>query len=469
VILKQYYLGCLAHASYLIADEKSRVAAIVDPKRDVGEYVAEAKKKKLEIRHVILTHFHADFVAGHLELRDLLGAQIHLGARADAEYEFVPHENGSTLDLGPEVRIEFLETPGHTPEGVSLVVFGRKKNAKKPHAVLTGDTLFIGDVGRPDLMASAGMSATELAGQLYDSLHKKLLKLPDETLLYPAHGAGSLCGRNLSDDTVSTIGAQRSFNYALQPMSKKSFVKLVTADQSDAPDYFSYDAQVNRKERATLEQNLARVVKPLPLSEVRKQMKKGAQVVDVRPAIDFEAAHLTGSLNIGLGDKYATWAGSLLDREKPIIIIADAGSEEEAAMRLGRIGLDNVEGYLEGGMHAFDGREKLLKRRTRITPAALARQLRSKKKPVVIDIRSPNEWKESRIEGSLNFPLNHLRERAAEIPKGKPLVIHCGSGYRSAIGASVLAQHGIETIDLVGGMGGWDAAKLPTVSGVAGS
>ncbi|MBI3726089.1 MBL fold metallo-hydrolase [bacterium] len=467
MILKQYYLGCLAHASYLVADEKTREAVIVDPKRDVDEYVKDAKKQGLEIRHVFLTHFHADFVSGHLELRDRCGAKIYLGARAEAEYDFVPMKTGSKLDLGKRVRIQVLETPGHTPEGISILVYDLAKDRKKPHAVLTGDTLFIGDVGRPDLMASVGMTATELAGMLYDSTRKKLLKLPDETLVYPAHGAGSLCGKNLSDDTVSTIGAQRTYNYALQPMTKKAFVGLVTADQMEAPAYFSYDAMLNRKDRATLEENLKRVVKPLSLEAVIEAQKAGAQVLDVRPAIDFEASHLAGSINIGLGGKYATWAGSILDRTKPIVLIADSGTEEEAAMRLGRIGFDDVSGYLEGGMHALDGRPKLTRRRQRITAPALLRQLRSKKKPLVLDVRSEHEWGGKRIEGSVNVPLNHLRERTADVPRGRPIVIHCGSGYRSAIAASILAQEDIETTDLVGGMGAWEAAKLPTVSGEA--
>jgi hydroxyacylglutathione hydrolase len=345
--LQQYYLACLAHASYLIADDKTKVAAVVDPQRDVDQYLKDAKAGGYQIKYVFLTHFHADFIAGHIELRDRTGAQIYLGARAEAEYEFVHARDGTTVEFG-DVRLQILETPGHTPEGISILVFDLAKDARQPQAVLTGDTLFIGDVGRPDLMASIGITAEELAGELYDSLHNKLLTLPDETLVYPAHGAGSMCGKNLSKDTVSTIATQRKYNYALAPMTKMEFIRLATTDLPEAPDYFGYDAMLNRKERGTLEENLTKELKPLSVDEVIALQKKGAQVVDVREAADYEGAHLRNSLNIGLAGKYATWAGTMLDRTNPIVIISEHGKEEEAAMRLGRIGLDLIAGYLSG-------------------------------------------------------------------------------------------------------------------------
>ena len=271
MILKQYYLGCLAHASYLLGDEASHTAVIVDPQRDIQQYLDDAEKLGLQIRHVFLSHFHADFIAGHLELRDRCSATIHLGARAVAEYAFDPMHDGDTLDF-PGMRLQVLETPGHTIESISILVFDlafdRAKDTAKPYAVLTGDTMFIGDVGRPDLRASLGYSANELGGHLYDSLHNKLLPLPDETLVYPAHGAGSLCGKQLSSDTVSPLGIQRRLNYALQPMSKDEFITLVTADQPDAPQYFTYDAILNTRERGTLESNLEKVLQPLSLDEV---------------------------------------------------------------------------------------------------------------------------------------------------------------------------------------------------------
>ena len=267
MILKQYYLGCLAHASYLLGDEASSTAIIVDPQRDIERYLADAEEFGLQIRHVFLTHFHADFIAGHLELRDRCGATIHLGSRAEAEYAFVPMADGDTLEF-PGMRLQVLETPGHTIESISLLAFDLELSATEPHAVLTGDTLFIGDVGRPDLRASLGWTANELGGYLYDSLHSKLLTLPDESLVYPAHGAGSLCGKQLSSDTVSTLGHQRRMNYALQPMSKEQFIRLVTADQPEAPQYFTYAAILNTRERATLDKTLARVLQPVALEEV---------------------------------------------------------------------------------------------------------------------------------------------------------------------------------------------------------
>lgn len=460
MILKQYYLGCLAHASYLIGDEETGTAVIVDPQRDIEQYVRDAETQGLQIRYVFLTHFHADFLAGHLELRDRVGATICLGARAKAEYVFQPFGDGAVLEFG-HVRLKTLETPGHTPEAICILVYDLQQDADNPHAVLTGDTLFIGDVGRPDLMASIGITADELANLLYDSLHDKLLPLPDATLVYPAHGAGSLCGRNLSTDTVSTMGVQRRYNYALQPMSRGAFVRLVTADQPEAPSYFAYDAMLNRRERPTLDEALEQELTPLSLDAVLRLMHTGAQILDVRDVADFAGAHLRGSLNISLSGAYATWAGTLLDRDRPIVLVADPGQEGEAATRLGRIGFDHVQGYLAGGMQALATRPDLVQRTERMTAPTLAEQLASATPPVVLDVRTEREWKDKHIEGSLNIPLNHLRERIAEVPFDQPLVVHCGSGYRSAIAVSLLMPYGpVQIADLVGGFAAWEASQL---------
>src|SRR6202050_724877 len=315
MVLKQYYLGCLAHASYLLGDEASGTAIIVDPQRDIQQYLSDAEKSGLRIRRVFLTHFHADFVAGHLELRNRCGATIHLGSRAQAEYTFVAMKDGDTLEF-PGLRLQVLETPGHTIESISILVFDLEKDRAKPHAVLTGDTLFIGDVGRPDLRASLGWTASDLGAHLYDSLRDKLLTLPDETLVYPAHGAGSLCGKKLSSDTVSSLGDQRRLNYALQPMSKEEFIHLVTADQPDAPPYFTYDAILNTRERATLDHNLEQVLHPVDLAEVLRMGDSGAQILDVRDAAEYAKGHLAGSIHVALGGQYATWAGTVLVRGK---------------------------------------------------------------------------------------------------------------------------------------------------------
>jgi len=464
MILKQYYLGCLAHASYLMGDEASSTAIIVDPQRDIEKYVADAQDLGLHIRHVFLTHFHADFIAGHLELRDRLGAAIHLGARAEAEYAFVKMADGDTLEF-PGMRVQVLETPGHTIESISILVFDLEKNPAKPHAVLTGDTLFIGDVGRPDLRASLGWTAQELGSHLYDSLRDKLLPLPDETLVYPAHGAGSLCGKQLSSDTVSSLGDQRRMNYALQPMRKDEFIRMVVADQPDAPQYFAWDAVLNTRERVTLDSNLQRVLRPIGLDEVIRLEDAGAQVLDVRDAAEFAKGHLAGSINIGLGGQYATWAGTLLDRARPILIVAEPGREEEAALRLGRIGFDHVCGYLGGGMAALAARPDLVWLTERVSAAMVAEELAGSNPPLVLDIRNPREWEARHIPESLNIPLNHIQERMAEVPRGRRIAVHCAGGYRSSIATSILHQHGITNlIEMAGGLAAWDAAKLPVVS-----
>src|SRR5215831_13429170 len=292
MILKQFYLNCLAHASYLIGDASTNTAAVVDPQRDIDQYLAFAAENQLTIRHVFLTHFHADFIAGHLELRDRVGATIYLGAKATAEYAFTPLADGDAVAFG-KVRLQAIETPGHTPESISIAVFDLDRSATEPHAVLTGDTLFVGDVGRPDLRVALGWSASDLGAMLYDSLRAKLLALPDSSLVYPAHGAGSLCGRAISKETVSTLGEQRRANYALQPMSKAAFVELVTADQPDAPPYFTYDAVLNSRERPTLDEALARELMPLTLDRVLALQEVGAQVLDTRDPAEFSAAHLS--------------------------------------------------------------------------------------------------------------------------------------------------------------------------------
>jgi rhodanese-related sulfurtransferase/glyoxylase-like metal-dependent hydrolase (beta-lactamase superfamily II) len=465
MILKQYYLGCLAHASYLIGDEASGAAIIVDPQRDIQQYLADAASLGLHIRHVFLTHFHADFIAGHLELRDSCGAVIHLGSRAQAEYAFVPMADHDTLEF-PGLRLEVFHTPGHTIESISILVYDLAKDSANPKAVLTGDTLFIGDVGRPDLRASLGWTADDLGAHLYDSLHNKLLPLPDDTLVYPAHGAGSLCGKKLSSDTVSTLGDQRRMNYALQPMSKGEFIQLVTADQPDAPQYFTYDAILNTRERAILDSNLQKVLQPVTLDEVIRLGDAGAQVLDVREPAEYAKGHLAGSINIGLGGQYATWAGTILDRAKPIVIIAEPGREQEAALRLGRIGFDHVRGYLDGGMAALASRPDLVWPTERVTANMIADELAAPDAPLVLDIRNPREWDASHIADSVNIPLNHLQERIAEVPRTRRIAVHCAGGYRSSIAASILHQYGITNlIEMAGGLAAWNAARLPVISG----
>jgi hydroxyacylglutathione hydrolase len=461
MIFKQFYLNCLAHASYLIGDEETRTAVVVDPQRDIERYLEFAAENKLQIKHVILTHLHADFIAGHLELRDRAGATIYLGAKAQAEYRFTPLAEGNIVEFG-RVRLKALETPGHTLESISILVYDLGRSSVEPYAVLTGDTLFIGDVGRPDLRASLGWSATDLGSLLYDSLQSKLLPLPDASLVYPAHGAGSLCGRAISKETVSTIGDQRRLNYALQPMSKKAFIELVTADQPEAPPYFVYDAVLNSKERPTLDESLERNLKPLALDAVLDLQKQGAQILDTRDADEFGAAHLAGSINIGLGGQYATWAGTMLNHEHPIVIIAAPGRENESAVRLGRIGFDNVAGYLQNGLQSLESRPDLVAFVERLSPQFAAELIASSQAPLAVDVRAPREREQRHIEGSLSMPLNHLARDLKALAKDRPLLVYCAGGYRSSIAASLLKACGFHSVcEIAGGLAAWESANLP--------
>jgi glyoxylase-like metal-dependent hydrolase (beta-lactamase superfamily II) len=461
VILKQFYLPCLAHASYIIGDEETGTAAVVDPQRDTDQYLAFAAGHALKIKHVFLTHFHADFIAGHLELRDRVGARIYLGAAAKAGYAFTPLRDGGVLEFG-RVRLKVLETPGHTPESISIAVYDLNASDTQPHAVLTGDTLFIGDVGRPDLRAALGWSAADLGGMLFDSLHTKLLALPDQSLVYPAHGAGSLCGKAISRETVSTLGEQRRSNYALQPMTKKAFIQVVTADQPEAPAYFNYDAVLNSQERPTLEQAMARGMNPLTLDGVLALQAAGAQILDTRDAAEFASAHLVGGINIGLAGQFATWVGTVLDRKHPIVIIADPGRENESAVRLGRIGFDHLAGYLKDGLQSLESRPEVIAVTERLSAQFAAELLSSSQPPLAIDVRAPHERDQRYIAGSLSIPLNHLTENLENLPKDRPLLVYCAGGYRSSIAASLLQRGGFDSVgEIAGGIAGWEAAKLP--------
>ena len=452
---KQFYLTCLSHASYFIADEETKTAVIVDPQRDIDQYLKEAEEHGVVIRHVFLTHFHADFLAGHIEMRERTGAKIHLSEKATAEFEFAPAREGEPLEFG-NVRLEFLDTPGHTNEAISIVVYDLARSHSKPYGVLTGDTLFVGDVGRPDLLASVGTTAGALAGQLHDSLHGKLLKLPDETLVYPAHGSGSLCGKSLGKENHSTIGAQRKTNYACQPMSKDEFVTLVSSDQPIAPPYFVHDVLLNRSERATLEDVLRRELNALTLMEVLEQQKSGAQLLDVRGLEEFGRGHLAGSLSIPLPGRFATWCGFLLSRDHPIVVIAEQGKEVEAALRLGRIGYDFVSGFLDGGSDSLP--KDNVATSSRLSLDALS----SVENAHVLDVRTAAEWEEDHVEGSLNIPLQELSNRLNSLDPKIPTQVVCKSGVRSGIAASLLRANGFTDVtDLIGGVDAWREAGMP--------
>jgi len=461
MIFRSHHLACLSQASYLVADEASKVAVVVDPRRDVDDYLAQAKTLGVSIRHVILTHFHADFVSGHLELAAATGASIHVGARGRTEYPSVPVHDGDELVLGPAVRLSFLETPGHTPESICVLVFDRAESDAAPHAVLTGDTLFLGDVGRPDLMASVGVSEAELAGWLYDSLHTKLLPLPDATRVYPAHGAGSLCGRQLSCETSSTLGVQRRTNYALAPMSRDEFVRRVTVDQPAAPAYFGYDAALNRRERPTLDRALS-AERALSLDEALAAVDRGAVLLDARSVGEFGAAHLAGSVHVGLDGRFAQWAGSMIDPRTTVVLVAAPGTEREAAMRLARVGFDRVAGHLSDPLSALKARPDLVRRMAKVSPYEWLRLEGTPSAPFVVDVRSGAEHAAGHLDGDVNIPLPELRARASELPRDRDLLVYCETGYRSSIAVSALVREGFDrAADLVGGWVACEAARAP--------
>jgi glyoxylase-like metal-dependent hydrolase (beta-lactamase superfamily II)/rhodanese-related sulfurtransferase len=451
---KQFYLGCLAQASYLIGDAGE--AAIVDPRRDVDVYLEEARARGLTIRHVIETHLHADFVSGHRELAARTGAKIYFGARAGAAFEHVPVKDGDEIRMGA-VTLRFLETPGHTPESVSVLVL----EAGAPAAVLTGDTMFIGDVGRPDLLG-AKISPQALAGQLYDSLHRKLLALPDSVAVYPAHGAGSLCGRNISSETSSTIGEQRRTNYALRPMPREEFVAMMTADLPEAPAYFGRDAALNREGPAAL----SSLPPPSSLTpkDVREKTAGGAVLLDTRPSREYGAAHVPGALNIGLGGQFASWAGTLMPLETPIVLAAeDPERLDEARTRLARVGLETVPGYLEGGVEAWERAGLPLAKTEQIDVAELKERLAEDPSLQVLDVRRPPEYASGHIERAVSVPLGELAKRAASLDPSRPVAVICASGYRSSTATSLLERLGFpRATNVVGGMNAWHAAGYDT-------
>jgi glyoxylase-like metal-dependent hydrolase (beta-lactamase superfamily II) len=453
---RQYYLGCLSHASYLVGDTASGRAVVVDPQRDVDQYVRDAAAKGLRIERVIETHLHADFLSGHLELAEATGAVISYGAEAEGRVEY-PVEylaDGTHLSLG-EVELEILATPGHTPESISIVVREHADDAV-PYGVLTGDTLFIGDVGRPDLLVSVGVSADDLARRLYHSLHDRLLTLPDTTRVFPAHGAGSACGKRLSSETESSIGAERDTNYALQPMRESDFVHIVTEGQAAAPLYFAFAANRNRQARPTLDDDAA--VPLLDVDAVLAARHDGAVVLDTRDQKIYAAGHLRGSMNVGLEGRFAEYSGDVVPSGTPIVLVAEPGLEAEARTRLARIGFDTVIGALDDWVHAFVARPDLVEPSSRLTAAELAERIEHEPTLQIVDIRGSAEIADGTIPGAREIPLARLVDRLDELDPDAPTVVYCAGGYRSSIAASALRAHGFRDVsDLLGGYGAWAA------------
>jgi len=456
----QYYLDCLSQASYLIGDQGTGRAVIVDPRRDVADYVADAAAAGLTIELVIETHFHADFLSGHLELAAATGAEIGFSSVCDTEFRSRKLADGERISLG-DVQLDILHTPGHTPESISIVVWEHADDPE-PYGVLTGDTLFVGDVGRPDLLASVGVTRDELTEQLYDSLHNKLLPLPDATRVYPAHGAGSACGKNLSTDTWSTMGEQRRTNYALLAPDKPTFIELVTEGQPPAPGYFEYDAVLNRKDRGLLDEHRAPVA--VDLATFDRLVADGAMVIDGRAAEEFAIGHLAGSINVGLNGRYAEFAGSLVPHDVDIVLVVEPGFEIEAKNRLARIGFDRVVGYLDNPIAVMVDNADRVQRASRLTATEFDSRRPSIAGLQLVDIRNPGEVALGTIDGAAAIPVGQLPARMAELDKAAPTIVFCAGGYRSSAGASVLRQAGFRDVsDIIGGYSAWSELITSTL------
>ena len=464
MIFEQYYLDCLSHASYLIGDETSGRAVVVDPQRDVRQYLDDAHSHNLRIERVIETHFHADFLSGHLELAERTGAVISYGEAAEGtSFPIEKLAHRQRMSLG-DVELEVRATPGHTPESICIVVYEHSGD-EVPYGVLTGDTLFIGDVGRPDLLSSRGVTAESLAAQLYTSTREELLTLPDATRVYPAHGAGSACGKQLSTETVSTIGEQRRANYALADMTEAEFVRVVTEGQPVAPLYFAFDAQRNREERALLDEDS--VPEHLTLDDVLARRERGAVVLDTRDATEFAFGHLRGSIEVGLGGRFAEYAGDVVHPDDDIVLVCEPNAELEAKVRLARIGFDRVVGVLDDPVRTFLEHPEVVERSSRLSVSELAERVNSGD-VVLVDVRNPGEYAAGTIDGARNLPLPQLVSRLGELDRAKPTVVFCAGGYRSAIAASTLAGAGFRDVsDVLGGFDAWNSAGMDVSKGDA--
>ena len=453
----QYYLDCLSQASYLIGDESTGQAVVVDPRRDIEEYLTDAEANGLQIVGVINTHFHADFVSGHLELAQATGAWIGYGKAAQADFDVRSLGDGDRIELG-DVVLEIMETPGHTPESISVLVHERRDDiaaGRPPYGVLTGDALFIGDVGRPDLLASIGVTADELGRMLYDTIQHKLMGLPDETRVFPAHGAGSACGKNLSTEKQSTIGEQRRLNYACQPMSEEQFLAVVTAGQPPAPEYFLYNAVLNRKERDS--RAPGSTLRALSPEEISQALANGAKLIDARDPAEFAAGHLRGAINVPVDGRMAETVGMVVKPDDAIVLMAPEGEEQEAAVRLVRIGYDKALGFVpRPEAYLIDHQDQVV-HASRLTPSQLEATVRDCDLQL-LDIRNAGETEEGMLAGARNIPLAQLASRVGDLDPSRPTVVYCAGGWRSSVGASLLRNLGFTDVsDLLGGYAGWAA------------
>jgi hydroxyacylglutathione hydrolase len=456
MIFTQHYLACLSQGSYLIGDDSSGRAVVVDPRRDIDDYLSEAAGHGLRIERVIETHIHADFLTGHLELAAATGASICYSEDADVEFPVEPLRDGQRISLG-EVTLEILATPGHTPESISIVVYEHGDD-EVPYGVLTGDTLFVGDVGRPDLLAGTGLSSETLARTLYDSLHDKLLKLPDATRVFPAHGAGSACGKQLSSETSSTIGEQRRDNYALQLTDVDEFVAAITEGQAPQPRYFEFDSRRNREQRPLLDGNPPPL---LDIDDVCEYARAGAILLDTREQADYASGHVRGAVNVGLQGRFAESAGLVFPFDRDIVLVGDAALADESKTRLSRVGFDRVIGQLRNLPSVFTQRSDLVETASRLTAEQLAELLGSQPGLQLVDVRNPGETEDGVIPGAREIPLPTLTDSIESLDQTAPVVAYCASGYRSLVAASVLRASGFDDVsDLLGGFDAWQDAGV---------
>jgi hydroxyacylglutathione hydrolase len=451
--IEQLYTNCLAEAAYYIESEGE--AAIIDPLRETEPYIALAKKRGAAIKYVFETHFHADFVSGHIDLARKVQAPIIYGPMADTKYDVINAQDGQEFKLG-KIKFRVLHTPGHTPESSCYLLLD--ENGKE-HAIFTGDTLFVGDVGRPDLLDGV-MTREELASMMYDSLNKKIKTLPDSVIVYPAHGPGSACGKNIGKETFSTIGEQKKFNYALKDMNREEFIGKVTDGITPPPSYFFEDARINKMGYNPIDEVISSNKKPLSSSEFKQAVEKGALILDTRKPDDFEKGFIPGSLNIGLNGQYAVWVGTLIDINKPLVLVTENGKEEESILRLARVGYENVAGYLNGGVQSWTEKLDTVKS---IAATEVASHL--DKGIDVLDVRKPGEWNTSHMKGAEFLPLADMPDNLNSLDKNKPYVIHCAGGYRSMIACSLMKQKGIHNVtNVYGGFGAMVTAGVPVIT-----
>jgi hydroxyacylglutathione hydrolase len=451
--IEQLYTNCLAEAAYYI--ESDGEAAIIDPLRETEPYIALAEKRGASIKYVFETHFHADFVSGHIDLSRKVNAPIVYGPNANTHYKVYNAKDGEIFKLG-KVKIKVLHTPGHTPESSCFLLLDEKGNE---HAIFTGDTLFVGDVGRPDLLDGV-MTREELASMLFDSLNQKIKTLPDSVIVYPAHGPGSACGKNIGKETFSTIGEQKKFNYALQNQTREQFIEKVTEGILPPPQYFFEDARINKEGYDPLEKIMDTNSQPLTAAQVQKAIDDGATVLDTRKADDFEKGFIPGSINIGLNGQFAVWVGTLIDINKHIVLLTDPGKESESVLRLARVGYEKVLGYLKGGINGWDKKPETVK-----SISATEMKAEIDKNVEVLDVRKPGEWNVSHLKDATFLPLADFPANLKALDKSKPYIVHCGGGYRSMTAISIMKNHGFKNlINVYGGFGAMQQAGLPIVT-----